>query len=102
MVTDPQEPAKKKRNFRYEPEVSDISDSELVTTAMEAEKAMSTSAPSGFYMFRAAEKRRACATKKLTGGDKIAMNPPRTAAEMQELGKKRWVSQYFSNGNDNF
>ena len=86
MIADPPEPAKKKRNFRHEPEVSDISDSELVRTAMEV---MSTSAPTGFYMFHAAQKHQACATKKLTGGDKITMNPPRTAAEMQELGKKR-------------
>ena len=102
MIADPSEPAKKKRNFRYEPEVSDISDSELVTTAMEAEKVMLTSAPTGFYVFCTAQKHCACATEKLTGGDKIAMNPLRRAAEMQELGKKRCVSQYLHNGNDSF
>ena len=48
-------PAKKKRNARYEPDVSDISDSELVTSAIEAEKVMSTSAPTGFYVFKAAQ-----------------------------------------------
>ena len=87
--------AKKKRNARYEPDVSDISDSELVTSAIEAEKVMSTSAPTGFYVFKAAQRCCACATKKFTGGDKIVMNPPRTDSEMQELGKKRWVSPYL-------
>ena len=53
-------------------------------------------------MFHAAQKRNACATKKLTGGNKIAKNPLRTAAEIQALGKKRWVSQYLHDGNDSF
>ena len=51
MIADLSEPAKRKRNFRYELEVSDISDSELVTMAMEAEKAMSTSVQLDFTCF---------------------------------------------------
>ena len=76
----------------YQPEVSDISDNELVDSVEMAEKSLSKSAPSRFDIFRTAVWGRTCKTTPLSKtGEKPVINPARSNEDMTELGKKRLV-----------
>ena len=92
MVQETQESALQSRKRRYEPDVSDISDSELVAGVISAEKVKKVEVAKPPTVFKAVNARNGCRRKiGFNQPGKLEMNPARTAKEMDNLAKKRWV-----------
>ena len=85
---------------KYEVDVSDVSDNELVDTVKYVEKALEVGSKNSFEIFQPNRRRRACATRKVQLEEgKLGINPPRSEQEMIDLGKRRWVGVFmFSDG----
>ena len=95
-VPETQEDVPHSKNKSYQPQVSDISDSELVESAISVEKALKVRAENTPTVFRLITVRNGCHRKiAFYGPGKLEMNPPRSENDMTELNKRRWVHFKF-------
>ena len=91
-VPEPLQKGKQNERRRYQPEVSDVSDCEMVEAVNSAEKVMEGHVAKKFPIFKPLLAQKAVRSKIIENKPGImALNPPHTELEMIDLGKKRWV-----------
>ena len=83
------------KRIRYSPEVSDVSESEGEASVVYGEKSENVGSHKEFTslldVMTSVRKRRCNGNKKVAEQPKIAMNPPRSNDQMQNLTKMRLV-----------